>query len=167
MDTLTDLVAVTPDAKPRRATRETWLALLGIAVGLSGLLIGAEWLVDSATQIARAFNIPEAVIGATLVAVGTSLPELASVVAAATRGLGDIAIGNVVGSNVFNLGLVLGTAALLRPLELPPELVVRQVLPALAFSILLIPLALTRQRVTRLEGLLLLVGYLGFFIWTV
>ncbi len=88
-------------------------------------------------------------------------------IAAATRGLGDIAIGNVVGSNVFNLGLVLGTAALLKPLELPPELVVRQVLPALAFSILLIPLALTREKVSRLEGVLLLGGYLGFFVWTV
>ena len=167
MDTLTDLVAVPPDVKPTPVRKETWLAILGIAVGLPGLLIGAEWLVGSATQIARAFNIPEAVIGATLVAIGTSLPELASVIAAATRGLGDIAIGNVIGSNVFNLGLVLGTAALLKPLELPPELVVRQVLPALAFSILLIPLALTRQRVTRWEGLLLLLGYLGFFIWTV
>ena len=167
MDTLTDLVAVSPDAKPKPVRKETWLAILGIAVGLPGLLIGAEWLVGSATQIARAFNIPEAVIGATLVAIGTSLPELASVIAAATRGLGDIAIGNVIGSNVFNLGLVLGTAALLKPLELPPELVVRQVLPALAFSILLIPLALTRQRVTRWEGMLLLLGYLGFFIWTV
>jgi cation:H+ antiporter len=167
MDTLTDLVVVTPEVKAKPARKETWLAILGIVVGLPGLLIGAEWLVGSATQIARTFNIPEAVIGATLVAVGTSLPELASVIAAATRGLGDIAIGNVIGSNVFNLGLVLGTAALLKPLELPPELVVRQVLPALAFSILLIPLALTRQRVTRWEGLLLLLGYLGFFIWTV
>ncbi len=167
MDTLTDLVVVTPEVKAKPARKETWLAILGIVVGLPGLLIGAEWLVGSATQIARTFNIPEAVIGATLVAIGTSLPELASVIAAATRGLGDIAIGNVIGSNVFNLGLVLGTAALLKPLELPPELVVRQVLPALAFSILLIPLALTRQRVTRWEGLLLLLGYLGFFIWTV
>lgn len=170
-DTLTDLVA-TPgppgaQAKARRVGKDTWVALLGIALGVPGLLIGAEWLVDSATAIARAFDIPEAVIGATLVAIGTSLPELASVVAAAVRGMSDIAIGNVIGSNVFNLGLVLGTAALLRPLELPPQLVVRQVLPALAFCVLLIPLALTRQRVGRWEGLLLLTGYAGFLVWTI
>ncbi len=169
-DTLTDLVAAPipqPPARLPRASKETWISLLGIALGLPGLLIGAEWLVDSATYIARAFDIPEAVIGATLVAIGTSLPELASVIAAAARGMGDIAIGNVIGSNVFNLGLVLGTAALLRPLELPPELVVRQVLPALAFCVLLIPLALTRQRVGRWEGLLLLAGYAGFLVWTI
>lgn len=168
-DTLTDLVTV-PSApllpEPRRVRRETWVAMLGIAVGLAALLFGAEWLVESATAIARAFDVPEAVIGATLVAVGTSLPELASVVAAAVRGMGDIAIGNVIGSNVFNLGLVLGTAALLKPLELPPEIVVRQVLPALAFCVLLIPLSLTRQRVGRWEGVLLLSSYVGFLVWT-
>lgn len=170
-DTLTDLVAtpVIPQPPPKSAgaRKEMWVAVLGIAFGLPGLLIGAEWLVDSATLIARAFDIPEAVIGATLVAIGTSLPELASVVAAAVRGMGDIAIGNVIGSNVFNLGLVLGTAALLRPLELPPQIVVRQVLPALAFCVLLIPLSLTRQRVGRWEGALLLTGYAGFLVWTI
>lgn len=169
-DTLTDLVAVPSTATtpvPRRGARkETWVPVLGIVLGLPSLLLGADWLVESATAIARAFDVPEAVIGATLVAIGTSLPELASVVAAAVRGMGDIAIGNVIGSNVFNLGLVLGTAAVLKPLELPPQLVVRQVLPALAFCILLIPLSLTRQRVGRWEGALLLAGYAGFLVWT-
>lgn len=147
--------------------KRAWLAALKIALGLPALLLGAEWLVDSATEIARAFEVPDAVIGATVVAVGTSLPELASTTAAALRGLGDIAIGNVIGSNVFNLGLVLGVTALLRPLVLPPELVVRQVLPALAFCILLIPLALTGKRVDRWEGVLLLGGYAGFIVWTI
>ena len=101
-----------------------------------------------------------------MVALGTSIPELASTVAAAIRGLGDIAIGNIIGSNVFNLALVLGSAALLNPLLLPPEVVVRQVLPALFFCIILIPLAYTGRRVNRLEGLLLLSLY-GVFIWTV
>ncbi len=85
--------------------------------------------------------------------------------AAALRGMGDLAIGNVIGSNVFNLGLVLGTAALLRPLDLPPSLVVSQVLPALIFSAMLIPLALSKERVGRFEGALLLTAYIGFIIW--
>lgn len=142
-----------------------WVDWVRTVVGLGCLLLGAHWLVDSAVAIARAFNVSDAVIGATMVAVGTSLPELASTVAAAARGLGDIAIGNVIGSNVFNLGLVLGTAALLNPLRLPPETVVRMVLPALIFCILLIPLAYTRWRVDRWEGVLLLVGYAGFIVW--
>ncbi len=159
-----DTYASPPPATPTR--RETWHAVMQIAIGLPGLLLGAEWLVDSASAIAREFNVPEAVIGATMVAIGTSLPELASTVSAALRGMGDIAIGNVIGSNVFNLGLVLGSASLLRPLVLPPEIVVRQVLPALVFCVLLIPLALTRQRVDRWEGLLLLGGYAAFLVWT-
>lgn len=139
--------------------------ILKLLFGLAALLLGAEWLVASAVVIARAFDVPEAVIGATLVAVGTSVPELASTIAAALRRLGDIALGNIIGSNVFNLGLVLGTAALLRPLELPPEAVIRLVLPALLFCLLLIPLAFTRWHVDRWEGVLLLLLYGGFIYW--
>ena len=147
----------------RRSLAFLWLRTLG---GLAALLLGADWLVESAVAFAKAFNVPEEVIGATMVAIGTSIPELASTVAAAARGLGDIAIGNIIGSNVFNLGLVLGTAAMLNPLRLPPEVVVRQVLPALFFCVLLIPLAYTGRRVNRGEGLLLVSLY-GFFIYSV
>lgn len=136
-----------------------------IAIGLPCLIFGARWLLDAARAIAVAFDVPEAVIAATMIAVGTSLPELASTLAAAIRGMGDIAIGSVIGSNVFNLGLVLGTAALLAPLQMSPALVVKQVLPALAFSVLLIPLALTQERVDRWEAALLLTGYIGFIVW--
>ena len=143
-----------------------WCLTVRMIVGLAALLAGAHWLVESAVAIATAFRVPEEVIGATMVAVGTSIPELASTVAAAARGLGDIAIGNIIGSNVFNLGLVLGSAALLNPLRIPPEVVVRQVVPALFFCILLIPLAYTGRCVNRPEGLLLLVLY-GVFIYQV
>ena len=137
-------------------------SVLQIAVGLPMLLIGAKWLIASALSLAAIFNVPDAVIAATMIAVGTSLPELASTVAAALRGMGDIAIGNVIGSNVFNLGLVLGTSALLRPLELSSPIVVGQVLPALIFSILLIPLALSKEQVGRWEGGILLAGYIAY-----
>lgn len=135
------------------------------AVGLATLLLGAHALVEGATGLARLLGVPEAVVGATLVAVGTSLPELASAAVAAARGLGDVAVGNVLGSNVFNLGLVLGAAALVRPIRMDPRTVVTQVLPALAFSMLLIPLAYTGRRVSRAEGLLLLAAYGGFLVW--
>ncbi len=153
-------------ASGRGADRTVALLWLRTLVGLVALLVGAHWLVESAVAIARVFQVPEEVIGATMVALGTSIPELASTVAAAIRGLGDIAIGNIIGSNIFNLGLVLGTAALLSPLRLPPEVVVRQVVPALFFCVLLIPLAYTGRRVNRAEGFLLLSLY-GVFVFTV
>lgn len=140
------------------------LSLFRIAVGIPCLLYGAHWLLDGAEAIATYFNVPEPVIAASVVAVGTSLPELASTLVAALRGMGDIAIGNVIGSNVFNLGLVLGTAALLEPLRLAPFIVVQFVLPALAFSVLLIPLAITGGRVNRLEGGFLLTLYIVYVL---
>jgi cation:H+ antiporter len=160
----------TTKRSPRQSTqpldrRGTIRACVSVLVGLPLLLLGADWLIDAALRIAEAFAVPEAVIAATMIAIGTSLPELASTLAAALRGMGDIAIGNVIGSNVFNLGLVLGSAALLRPLELSPQIVISQVLPALVFSVVLIPLALTRERVGRWEGAALLVGYAGFIVW--
>lgn len=134
-------------------------------VGLAALLLGAHFVLGAAVVIARIYHVPQSVIGATMVAIGTSLPELASTVVAAVRGLGDIAIGNTVGSNVFNLGFVLGTAALLHPLHLPPTAVAKMVGPAMVFSVLLIPLAYTNMRVERWEGLLLLLLYFGFLYW--
>lgn len=153
-----------PVAALRRIIRgiPAWVKLV---LGLAGLLGGANLMVDAAVALARAFDVPEAVIGATLVAVGTSLPELASTVAAAVRDLGEIAVGNVVGSNVFNLGLVLGAAALIRPLELSPGAVVELVMPALLFCLALIPLAYTGGRVNRWEGGALLLTYIGFVAW--
>lgn len=143
-------------------TRRPYVNWLRVAFGTALLLAGASWMVDSAEKIAIAYQIPEEVVGATMVAVGTSLPELASTIAAAARGLGDIAIGNVIGSNIFNLGLVLGTASLISPLELTSATVVTQVVPAMIFCLVLIPLAYTGERVDRWEGILLLLGYAVF-----
>lgn len=147
-----------------RAHLTDWARAL---LGLVGLVVGAHYVLEGANSLAEAFGVPDAVIAATMVAFGTSVPELASTVAAAVRGLGDIAIGNVIGSNVFNLGLVLGASALLRPLEMAPMQVIQQVVPALIFCVALIPLAYTGMRVNRWEGLVLLAGYGGFVWWVV
>lgn len=145
------------------AGRGPWLNWARVVLGLALLLLGADWLVDSAVSLAVRFDVPEEVIGATLVAIGTSVPELASTIAAAARGLGDIAIGNVIGSNIFNLGLVLGVASLLAPLHLSRLALVTEVLPALAFCILLLPIAYTGSRVSRVEGGVLVASY-GLFL---
>ena len=156
----------TETAPSSRRTSITWNTVR-ILVGLAALMIGGRGLVDSATVIARAYHVPEEVIGATMLAIGTSLPELASTLAAAVRGLGDIAIGNVIGSNIFNLGFVLGISALVGDLQLTQSTVVRQVAPALIFCIVLIPLAYSGGRVNRWEGALLLSAYVGFIIWVI
>lgn len=154
-------------AGPTSTSRRTSVAwnTVRIMVGLAALLIGGRGLVDAATEIAREFHVPEEVIGATMLAIGTSLPELASTLAAAIRGLGDIAIGNVVGSNVFNLTFVLGIAALVGDLQLTQSTVIRQVVPALIFCVVLIPLAYSGRRINRWEGAVLLSGYCGFIFW--
>ena len=162
------LDSLTEEAKEKAANAEgrQYVNWIRVALGLALLLVGAGWLVDSAVALARMLAIPEEVIGATLVAVGTSVPELATTVSAALRGMGDIAMGNIIGSNIFNLGLVLGTAALVSPLHLAPFTVVAEVVPALVFCLALVPLTMSSSRISRWEGGLLLAGYVAF-IWVI
>jgi cation:H+ antiporter len=133
-------------------------------VGLGGLVLGGELTVRGATDLATAFGIAEAVIGLTLVAIGTSLPELATSVLAARRGQADVAVGNVVGSNLFNLLFVWGTTVTLAPSRLPPwgeaDLVT-----LLGFALVLLLLVRWQPRITRWGGALLLVGYLAYVAW--
>lgn len=153
------------EAKEKAASGSSerqYINWIRVVLGLVLLLVGARWLVDAAVALARMLDVPEEVIGATLVAVGTSVPELATTVSAAIRGMGDIAMGNIIGSNIFNLGLVLGTAAIVSPLHLAPFTVVAEVVPALVFCLALVPLAMSGARVSRWEGALLLVGYAAF-----
>ena len=154
----------TPEAAGGEAADETplWRSLLLIAVGVGLLVGGARLLVLGAVAIARAFGVPEAVIGLTLVAFGTSLPELASSVVAALRKETDIILGNIVGSNIFNVLAVLGVTALVTPVRedfarVAPDLVVM-----LAFSVALLPLMFARNRLGRLGGGLLLLAYVGY-----
>ncbi|RMF81075.1 MAG: sodium:calcium antiporter [Nitrospirae bacterium] len=132
---------------------------LWVAFGLLALLLGGHLLVDAATAIARALGVPELVIGLTLVAVGTSLPELATAVVAVLRHEVDIAVGNVVGSNLFNLLAVAGPAALLRPLRVNPALL-RLQLPALVvLTLALWGVLRTGRTVRRWEAACLLAAY--------
>jgi cation:H+ antiporter len=151
----------------RAATASRWslAADVGLlAVGLVGL--GAEGLVTGAVGLATRFGVSEAVIGLTVVAVGTSLPELATSLVAAARGEGDIAIGNAVGSNVFNVLGVIGPAAVILPLPRggvgPLDLGVM-----VGAALLMLPLMRTGYRLTRLEGLLLLTGYVTYVAYLV
>lgn len=133
-----------------------------ILVGIALLMLGAEVLVQSAVGIARANGISEAVIGLTLVAAGTSLPELVTSVVAAIRGNSDIALGNVVGSNIYNILAILGAASMLGPVEIDREIVSLDMWVMLAATVALFPPLLFANRIGRIYGLLLLVGYVAY-----
>jgi cation:H+ antiporter len=135
-------------------------------VGTIALVIGAQLLVDSATSIALALGISEVVIGLTLVAFGTSVPELAASVVASIRGEAQIVLGNIVGSNIFNVTLIIGTAALIRPLPIHESLLRLEAPIMLGVSVLLLPFALTSLRVGRMEGGVLLAAY-GAFLFLI
>ncbi len=149
-------------SEPVAAPAGTWVGdVVRVLAGLALLAGGAEALVRGATSIARAAHVSEAVIGLTLVAVGTSLPELATTVAAARRGESDLAIGNVVGSNLFNVLGILGAAALFRPLSPAGISAVDLGVMALA-AIALLPLVATGKRLSRAESAALLAGYVVY-----
>lgn len=140
--------------------------LLMVAGGLGLLVLGARFLVDGAVIIARAFGWSEALIGLTIVAVGTSLPELATSLVAAVKKEADIAVGNIVGSNIFNLLGILGITALVTPLQAAGIGAVDLVAMA-AFSVVLWPFAFRGGRICRGEGAALLAAYISFVCWLV
>lgn len=143
------------------------LAILFAAVGLALLIAGAKLLVTGSIALAVKFNVPEAVIGLTVVAVGTSLPELVTSVMAALRGKGDLALGNVVGSNIYNLLGILGVTALIKPVSVAPQLMQIDVWVMLAATAAMIFFARTQRRIDRWEGGALTAGYAAYTIWLI
>jgi cation:H+ antiporter len=135
-----------------------------VAIGLAVLVVGARVLVGGAVAIAERAGVSERVIGLTIVAGGTSLPELATSAVAAARRQADIALANVIGSNIFNILGILGVAALVRPLSVAPALVTSDMWWMLAFSLVLLPMMLRGMRISRREGATLLAGY-GVYLW--
>lgn len=147
-----DLEGVDPDMPG-------WRIGLFLALGIIGLPTGASLLVDNATVIAKEFGVSDTVIGLTLVAIGTSLPELATTVVAALRRQADVALGNVIGSNMFNLLAIIGIASLVGPIEVDPAFLRFDLWVMLAASLLLIPFVYLGQNITRIWGIALVVLY--------
>ena len=145
------------------AAKSTALVIAGLAL----LVAGGHMLVTASVSLATALGVSEAVIGLTIVAVGTSLPELATTVIAAAKGHGDIAVGNIVGSNIFNVLGILGTTALIQPLRASGITWIDLGMMVLLAAVLMVFLW-TRLRLERLEGVFLFGGYLvyvGWLIW--
>jgi cation:H+ antiporter len=139
-----------------------WRDVALVGLGLVGLVIGAQLLVMSSVYFARILGVTEVVIGITVVAIGTSLPELATCVVAAIRSEPDIALGNAVGSNIFNLVSILGVAALIRPITVGRELLYFEIPAMILFAVVLIPLAWRGRVLGRGSGAVLLMGYVAF-----
>lgn len=141
-----------------------WKIATFLILGLIGLPLGASLLVDSSTNIARSFGVSETVIGLTLVAVGTSLPELATTVMAAFRREADVAIGNVIGSNMFNLTAIIGAAALVGPIPVPASFLTFDLWVMLACSLLIAPIVYKNLAIGRGMGIALTLAYAGYIV---
>lgn len=141
-----------------------WKMLALIVLGGAMIVLGSDVAVDAATELALIFGMSERLIGLTIVAFGTSLPELVTSVTAAIKGKADIAVGNIVGSNIFNILFVVGTSALITPVAYAPEFLTDGIV-CIAAAVLLWICVFKNKRLGRVGGLLMLVGYGGYFMY--
>ena len=152
------------NGSPEKVSAPIWVNLLQIVGGLVGLVIGADWLVNAASSIAETLGMSDLVIGLTIVAAGTSLPELATSVLASIRGERDIAVGNIVGSNIFNTLAVLGATGLISPdpIDVPRGALTFDIPVMIAVSIATLPVLFLNLRINRWEGLAFLLYYIFY-----
>jgi cation:H+ antiporter len=141
-----------------------WKMILGAVVGLGLIILGSDVTVDAATALAKIFGMSEKFIGLTVVALGTSLPELFTSVIAAKKGKADIAIGNIVGSNIFNILFVLGTSSLIIPIIFEMSFVI-DCLVAFAAGLVLWLCVFRKKKLGRLDGIIMLVCYAAYFVY--
>lgn len=153
-----------PDLELEEQPRHWAFNALEIIGGLVILIFASHLLVENAVSIAREVGLSEAVIGLTIIAAGTSMPELATTIVAASKGKTDIAVGNIVGSNLFNILAIAGTCSLVHPI-VAKNVNYIDLLVMLAISLLLLPLVKSGQKITRTEGLVLVIVYAIYMLW--
>ncbi len=144
-----------------------WRSILILVGGIVLIVAGGRWLVEGAVDLARLVGMSEAVIGLTVIAIGTSLPELVTSVIAAYKGASAVALGNVLGSNIFNLLLIGGVTAVIAPGTIPGEITNYGLPLLIATSVLLMIFAATGRRITRWEGAVLLIIYIAQLVYNV
>lgn len=141
-------------------------ALISLGIGLVAIIIGGNFVVDSASAIAASFGISQTLIGLTIVAIGTSLPELVTSFVAARKGESDIAIGNVVGSNIFNIFLVLGISGVITPIPFTMFSVI-DVTFLIAISLMVYAFSISSKKINRPEGILMILLYIGYTFYII
>ena len=144
--------------------RRLWLVLIFLFGGLAAVLFGSDLLVQGATSVARAAGISEAVIGLTLVALGTSLPELATAIVAARHKHTDLALGNVLGSNIFNILAIMGVVAVAKPLAVPAEIIGFDLWAMLGVTVVFLAIAYFARRIGRPVAMVFLIAYGGYIL---
>ncbi|GAA0878473.1 calcium/sodium antiporter [Algoriphagus jejuensis] len=144
----------------------SWLASIGLFTGgIGGLYFGSELLVNNAILISREFGVSERIIGVTIVAIGTSLPELITSIIAALSKRTDLALGNILGSNIMNILSIIGLTAIVKPISVSEAFVQSDYLWMIGISLLLYPLMKTKMRISKVEGLVLLVAYIAYLVF--
>lgn len=155
---------VSEDIPEAQKNDRVWKMLLMIVVGGAMIVFGSDVTVDAATNLATMFGMSERFIGLTIVAFGTSLPELVTSVTAGRKGKTDIAVGNIVGSNIFNILFVVGTSALITPVVYSASFLVDSIV-AVATMVFLLICVLRKQKLTKVGGIIMLVGYAAYFVY--
>ena len=160
-ETVTETAEANGTSAATEESPSIWKLIALTIVGLAVILVSSDYAVDAAVALAKIFNISDRVIGLTIVALGTSLPELVTSVTAALRGNADLAVGNVVGSCIFNLLFVLGTSALILPIPCAPKFL-SDAYVAVGATVLLLLFGFTQMKITRWEGVLLVACYVAY-----
>jgi cation:H+ antiporter len=150
-----------------RGRRGPLLRVLALVAGIGLVLAGAELLVDGSVEVARSLEVSEATLGLTVIAIGTCTPELVTTLTSTVRGDRDIAVGNLLGSTVYNIAVILGIAVLVAPAELriPQEVIAADLVVLAVVALITVPVLLTGHRISRLEGGAFVAGYLGYLVW--
>ncbi len=143
-----------------------WVIAFLLIIGLIGLPLGANITIDAATLIAKSFGISDAAIAVTIIALGTSLPELAATIPAALRGHAGMALGNIIGSNIFNILAVMGITSMIAPVRIDANFLQFDYWVMLAALLVLMPFILREAKITRLAGLFFFLSYLGYMYYT-
>ena len=158
-----EVLGIVEEKEPRDYSK-MWKHICFIVLGLACLIFGSDLFVDAATYIAHRFGVRQSVIGLTIVAGGTSMPELATSVVAAYKGRSALALGNVIGSNVFNILLILGLTAVVQPLRIMGITIIDLTVMLVSIGLLWL-FAFTKFSVSRREGAVLIMGFLGYMAW--
>ena len=146
-----------------RVPEKKWVASLYIFVGIVGIIIGAKLTISGGIGVAEVLQVSQSMIGLTLIAIGTSLPELAIVFVASLRRQSHIALGNILGSNLFNILGIIGAVSIITPLKMPTELINFDLWVLITITVLLIPVMITEKKISRFEGSFLIFLYIIYF----
>lgn len=147
-------------------TMSLYRSILFLILGILAILVGGKWVVISSTKIALSLGMSETLVGLTIVAIGTSLPELTTSIVAAYKGESDIAVGNVIGSNIFNILLVLGITTVIKPIAIENSFFLDMVY-LLFGTVAILVFSISRKSISRFEGALLTLSYIGYMVYII